>query len=92
MLYVFVSDGVEESNWSRSLPHSLLETPDRKKSTLYPDIAFAQWLKITKLIYVTYLYKEQKKNKKVDTLMYYIDKSERILYFIIYIAVYISNL
>ena len=74
MLYVFVSDGVEESNWSRSLPHSLLETPDRKKSTLYPDIAFAQWLKITKLIYVTYLYKEQK-NKKMDTLMYYIDKS-----------------
>ena len=63
MLYVFVSDGVEESNWSRSLPHSLLETPDRKKSTLYPDIAFAQWLKITKLIYVTYLYKEQKKQE-----------------------------
>ena len=64
MLYVFVSDGVEESNWSRSLPHSLLETPDRKKSTLYPDIAFAQWLKITKLIYVTYLYKEQKKTQE----------------------------
>ena len=63
MLYVFVSDGVEESNWSRSLPHSLLETPDRKKSTLYPDIAFAQWLKNNKTNICYLLIKRTKKQE-----------------------------